>query len=50
MTTPTKEQIEIILNVVKNYLLSSDNIFSWKWEEVVLIVITEWEKIRRKQK
>lgn len=50
MPTPTKEQIKIILNVVKNYLLQSGNIFSWKWEEVVLIVITEWEKIRNSPK
>ena len=46
MTTPTKKQIEIILNVVKNYLLQDGNIFSWKWEEVVLIIITEWEKVK----
>lgn len=46
MKTPTKEQIKIILNVVKNYLLQSGNIFDWKWEDVVLIVITEWEKIK----
>lgn len=50
MTKPTKEQIEIILNVVKNYLLQSGNIFSWKWEEVVLIVITEWEKLKNSTK
>lgn len=46
MTTPTKEQIDIILNAVKNYLLQSCNIFDWKWEDVVLTVIAEWEKIK----
>ena len=50
MTTPTKEQIDIILNSVRNVLLQSGNIFDWKWEVVVLTVIAEWEKIKKEKR
>ena len=49
MTTPTKEQIERIRKNIPTFVCEFD-VVCIPSSEVIEKIITEWEKIRRKQK